>query len=230
MAAVFSMQGMGQLVAAIVALVVTVAFKDAYHGAPNVQGCDYTCQIAADRSVGPTHFSGNPRLSGFASVVECRSTHIQQGPNLGFTWELTYWSQLWLSRREIPKLTQYPQWRIIVGFGALPACFALYYRITIPETPRYTFEVTRDVEKADADIRAYVESKPEGDVDAIKQARMKKIASPALNVPSASWHDAWSHFTQWRNTKMLIGTTLSWFFLVRGFGSFPDHAAQADGA
>ncbi|KAL8352554.1 hypothetical protein RB601_002732 [Gaeumannomyces tritici] len=50
-------------------------------------------------------------------------------------------------------------WRLIVGAGALPACFALYYRITIPETPRYTFDVAQDIEKADADIKAYMASK-----------------------------------------------------------------------
>lgn len=155
MAAVFSMQGLGQLLAAIVALIVTAAFKDAYHNAPNVEGCDYICQTAADRS-----------------------------------------------------------WRIIVGVGAIPACFALYYRITIPETPRYTFEVAKDVEKADADIKAYMASKSEGEVDEVKRARMKKVASPALNVPSASWPDLISHFRQWKNMKILIGTTLSWFFLV----------------
>ena len=76
MAAVFSMQGLGQLMAAIVALIVTVAFKDAYHGATGVDTCDGICQEAADRS-----------------------------------------------------------WRIIVGVGAVPAVMALYYRITIPETP-----------------------------------------------------------------------------------------------
>jgi MFS transporter, PHS family, inorganic phosphate transporter len=155
MAAVFSMQGLGQLLAAIVALIVTAAFKDAYHGAPSLADCDTICQTAADRS-----------------------------------------------------------WRIIVGVGAVPACFALYYRITIPETPRYTFEVAKDVEKADADIKAYMASKSEGEVDEIKRARMKKVASPALNIPSASWPDLVSYFRQWKNMKMLIGTTMSWFFLV----------------
>ncbi|KAK8052020.1 major facilitator superfamily domain-containing protein [Apiospora rasikravindrae] len=158
MSAVFSMQGIGQLVAALVALIVTVSFKEAYHGAANVGGCDVACQIAADRS-----------------------------------------------------------WRLIVGVGALPACFALYYRITIPETPRYTFEVARDVEKADADIKAYMASKAEGEVDEVQQARMKKVASPALNVPSASWPDLYSYFGQWKNARMLIGTTMSWFFLDLAF-------------
>ncbi|KAK8080593.1 Repressible high-affinity phosphate permease [Apiospora hydei] len=158
MSAVFSMQGIGQLVAALVALLVTASFKGAYHGAVNVGSCDIVCQTAADRS-----------------------------------------------------------WRLIVGVGALPACFALYYRITIPETPRYTFEVARDVEKADADIKAYMASKAEGEVDKVQQARMKKVASPSLNVPSASWPDLYSHFRQWKNARMLIGTTMSWFFLDLAF-------------
>ncbi|RYP71818.1 hypothetical protein DL769_004624 [Monosporascus sp. CRB-8-3] len=158
MAAVFSMQGMGQLMAAVIALIVTVAFRDAFSNAPGLDQCDYDCQIAADRC-----------------------------------------------------------WRIIVGVGALPACFALYYRITIPETPRYTFEVAKDVEKASADIKAYMASQSEGEVDEVKQARMKMVASPALNVPSASWVDLFNYFKQWRNMKVLIGTTMSWFFLDLAF-------------
>ncbi|KAI1083545.1 phosphate permease [Whalleya microplaca] len=158
MAAVFSMQGMGQLAAAVVALIVTTSFKDAFGNAPGVDQCDYVCQTAADRC-----------------------------------------------------------WRLIVGVGALPACFALYYRITIPETPRYTFEVAKDIEKAAADIKAYVSSQSEGEVDEVTQAKMKKLASPALNVPSASWHDLYSYFTKWKNAKVLMGTTLSWFFLDLAF-------------
>src|SRR5258708_17371621 len=44
-------------------------------------------------------------------------------------------------------------WRIIVGFGAVPAVFSLYYRITIPETPRYTFDIAHDIQQSDADIK-----------------------------------------------------------------------------
>jgi MFS transporter, PHS family, inorganic phosphate transporter len=105
-------------------------------------------------------------------------------------------------------------WRIIVGVGAVPACLALYYRLTIPETPRYTFDVAHDIEKADADIRGYMESKSGGVVDAEKQARTKKIAGPSLSVPKASWPDIALYFGQWQNAKVLLGTTFSWFFLV----------------
>ena len=53
-------------------------------------------------------------------------------------------------------------WRTVIGFGAVPGCIALYYRLTIPETPRYTFDVARDVVKAGSDIKAYIGGKPEG--------------------------------------------------------------------
>lgn len=157
-AAVFSMQGLGQLVAAIVALITTVAFKESFIGAANESKCGYECRLAADRA-----------------------------------------------------------WRIIIGVGAVPACIALYYRITIPETPRYTFDIEHDVEKADADIKAYVASKSKGSFDVVHQVRTKRIAGRSLNVPRASWSDLVAFFRIWANFKMLLGTTLSWFFLDLAF-------------
>ncbi|PTB64797.1 inorganic phosphate transporter [Trichoderma citrinoviride] len=154
MAAVFSMQGLGQLLAAIVALVTTVAFKSHYINISTEGACDLACREAADRS-----------------------------------------------------------WRIVVGFGAIPACLALYYRITIPETPRYTFDIQNDIEKADADIRAYVSSKSKSDYS-IKRSRSTTLTTEQpLDVPAASWPDVMSYFGTWRNFKVLLGTTMSWFFL-----------------
>lgn len=158
MAAVFSTQGLGQLTAAVVALITAIAFKDSYINVADETACDVVCRTAADRS-----------------------------------------------------------WRIIVGVGAIPACLALYYRITIPETPRYTFDIEHDVEKGDADIRAYVSSKAKGDIDVARQARLKKVAGPSLNVPLASWKDLVGYFGTWKNMKVLIGTTMSWFFLDLAF-------------
>src|SRR5579862_4804278 len=47
-------------------------------------------------------------------------------------------------------------WRIIYGFGALPACAALYFRLTIPETIRYTLDVNQNEKVAAADAIKYV--------------------------------------------------------------------------
>ncbi|KAK0386083.1 hypothetical protein NLU13_5920 [Sarocladium strictum] len=157
-AAVFSMQGLGQLFCALVALFTTVGFKNSLSPIPNESQCTSSCRVSADMS-----------------------------------------------------------WRIIVGVGAVPACLAMYYRITIPETPRYTFDIQNDVEKADADIRAYVASKSKGEFDELQQIRLKKLAGPALSVPKASWKDLWEYFGAWENMKVLIGTTMSWFFLDLAF-------------
>lgn len=37
-------------------------------------------------------------------------------------------------------------WQIIIGFGAVPGCIALYFRLTIPEAPCYTFNVSLDTD------------------------------------------------------------------------------------
>lgn len=155
MAAVFSMQGLGQFVCALVALIVTLAFQESFINTTGAfSSCDNRCQLAGDRA-----------------------------------------------------------WRIIVAFGALPALFALYYRITIPETPRYTFDIAHDIEKADADIKAYMNNEREGQVDRIAQVKTKQQMGKHLSTPKASWSDSFAYFSQWKNFKVIFGTTTSWFFL-----------------
>lgn len=105
-------------------------------------------------------------------------------------------------------------WRIVIGFGAVPACIALYYRLTIPETPRYTFDVARDVEKAAVDAEAFTSGAiGNGHVDAIAQANTAAVAAKQLAIPKASWSDFCGHYGQWRYGKILLGTAGSWFLL-----------------
>ncbi|KAF8424180.1 major facilitator superfamily domain-containing protein [Tirmania nivea] len=157
MGAVFAMQGVGQLAAALVAFICTVAFKKQLQTAQTFATCDDHCKQAVDRI-----------------------------------------------------------WRIVIGFGAVPACVALYYRLTIPETPRYTFDVARDVEKAAADSEAFLNNQAAGDVDEIRQIEARANAG-ALTVPEASWADFWKHYSQWRFFKILLGTAGSWLLLDVAF-------------
>ncbi|KAK9367515.1 major facilitator superfamily domain-containing protein [Lipomyces kononenkoae] len=109
-------------------------------------------------------------------------------------------------------------WRIVIGFGAVPACIALYYRLTIPETPRYTFDVSRELERGAADIQQYVSgaygNATQGEIQEISEAEGHPVE---LRVPKASWRDFWRHFLQWRYGKVLIGTAFSWFCLDVAF-------------
>lgn len=49
MGAVFAMQGMGQLGAALIALIVTVGFKESLLSASGPSSCDGVCQVAVDK-------------------------------------------------------------------------------------------------------------------------------------------------------------------------------------
>ncbi|VBB83889.1 Putative Inorganic phosphate transporter PHO [Podospora comata] len=104
-------------------------------------------------------------------------------------------------------------WRILIGFGAVPGCIALYYRLTIPETPRYTFDVQMDVEKASADAEAYLKGEPEGKPDTVAQAITQQTAQKKLEIPKASWSDFFRHYSKRKNAMLLAGTALSWCFL-----------------
>ncbi|KAL0259900.1 acid phosphatase pho5 [Diplodia seriata] len=108
-------------------------------------------------------------------------------------------------------------WRVLIGFGAVPGCIALYYRLTIPETPRYTFDVARDIVKGGSDIKAYKAGEHQGHPDEITRVQAMNEDSPQLEVPQASWRDFFAHYTQWKYGKVLLGTAGSWFFLDVAF-------------
>lgn len=106
------------------------------------------------------------------------------------------------------------------GFATVHACIALYYRLSIPETPRYTFDVARDVERAGEDVQAYLIGKQEGNPDALRRLEALRQADQLI-TPKASWTDFFKHYSHWKNGKAFLGTTGSWFVLdvvFRGLG------------
>ncbi|KAJ5773663.1 hypothetical protein N7457_008559 [Penicillium paradoxum] len=157
MAAVFAMQGFGQLAAAVVALIVTAGFKESLESAKDVAHCTGMCQLAVDK-----------------------------------------------------------MWRVVIGFGAVPACFALYYRLTIPETPRFTFDVARDLVKADESVRVYLKGLGEAHPEEVQHLTYSQHGSTEF-YPKASWSDFYRHYSQWKHGKVLLGTAASWFFLDVAF-------------
>ena len=102
-------------------------------------------------------------------------------------------------------------WRIIYGFGAIPALCALYFRFTIPETIRYTLDVERDTRYAAADAARYTSGK----YGSATRGSVRYLAEEG--PPKASWHDFFHHFGQWKNGKVLLGTAGSWFLMDIAF-------------
>ncbi|KIY66419.1 inorganic phosphate transporter [Cylindrobasidium torrendii FP15055 ss-10] len=101
-------------------------------------------------------------------------------------------------------------WRLLIGLGCVPGVLALYFRLTIPESPRYTMDVLRNLEQAENDIDSVnkeLKGHDEGDLE----------SPPRAQAPKASWADFKAHFGQWKNGKVLLGTAWSWFALDIAF-------------
>ncbi|RSH89771.1 Inorganic phosphate transporter pho84 [Saitozyma podzolica] len=100
-------------------------------------------------------------------------------------------------------------WRIIIGLGCVPGVVALYFRLTIPETPRYTMDVERNIKQASQDVDTYLTTGTYV-VDPIHNTERAE-------VPKATWADFRRHFGQWKNFKILFGAAWSWFALDIAF-------------
>jgi len=101
-------------------------------------------------------------------------------------------------------------WRIVVGFGCIPALISLYYRLTIPETPRYTIDIERDIVQGQIDVEGFLANdKPQGKDNTIPHEHQ-------TITPKASRRDFIRHFGQWKYGKVLLGTAGSWFMLDIG--------------
>ncbi|KAJ7158991.1 inorganic phosphate transporter [Mycena crocata] len=100
-------------------------------------------------------------------------------------------------------------WRLLIGLGCVPGVVALYFRLTIPETPRFTMDIERNVAQAADDIDKVLSGGPAStDPDAIVQR---------AEAPRASRADFARHFGKWENMKVIIGTAYSWFALDIAF-------------
>ncbi|KAI8053875.1 phosphate:H+ symporter [Syncephalis plumigaleata] len=107
-------------------------------------------------------------------------------------------------------------WRICIGVGAIPGLVAIYFRMTIPETPRYTMDIDNDLTKATKDIGNVLNK--DTDQHAQDVAAAAQVAQDHAKArPKASWSDFYAHFSKWANLKVLLGTSLSWFALDVAF-------------
>ncbi|KAK1222450.1 hypothetical protein PQX77_014698 [Marasmius sp. AFHP31] len=102
-----------------------------------------------------------------------------------------------------------PCWRLLIGLGCIPGVVALYFRLTIPETPRFTMDIERNIQQATKDIEIMLTTDYSRDLDATLALRAE--------APRASWRDFKNHFSKWENFKVLFGYAYSWFALDIAF-------------
>ena len=100
-------------------------------------------------------------------------------------------------------------WRLLIGLGCVPGAIALYFRLTIPETPRFTMDVERNVKQAAQDVENFLTTGSYYvDPDAVYERH---------TAPKATRHDFSSYFSKRENFLLLFGTAYSWFALDIAF-------------
>lgn len=113
-------------------------------------------------------------------------------------------------------------WRILIGLGTVPGLACLYFRLTIPESPRYQLDVNAKLELAAAAQEQDGEKKIHDTSDEDMAINGLERASTAVesldnHPPKASFKDFCRHFGQWKYGKILLGTAGSWFTLDVAF-------------
>lgn len=99
-------------------------------------------------------------------------------------------------------------WRILVGLGCVPAAIGLWSRLTIPESPRFTMDIERNVKQAVDDIDNFLKT---GTYSYDPESVVVRVVSP-----KASLRDFLKVFSQWDNQKLLLGCAYSWFAIDVG--------------
>ncbi|KAG1825084.1 major facilitator superfamily domain-containing protein [Suillus variegatus] len=100
-------------------------------------------------------------------------------------------------------------WRLLIGLGCVPGVIALYFRLTIPETPRFTMDIERNIAQATTDIDNVLTTG--------KSVHNEDAPVQLVEAPKATRADFRAYFGQWKNLKVLIGTAYSWFALDIAF-------------
>ncbi|KAE8141826.1 major facilitator superfamily domain-containing protein [Aspergillus pseudotamarii] len=133
-------------------------------------------------------------------------------------------------------------WRLIVGLGAVPAFIAIWFRLTIIESPRYTADVMQNSLQAAADVSQFYRSAeissasslgheslhPVGETISLSptQTRENGFIPSIISLQSSSvelentpsppiyfWRDFKIFLKQKRNLQTLVATSLCWFCL-----------------
>ncbi|GJE93809.1 phosphate permease [Phanerochaete sordida] len=87
-------------------------------------------------------------------------------------------------------------WRIILALGCVPAAIAIRFRLTIPESPRFTMDIERNVRRAEKDIKTFFETS--------HWQWDENSTATQVQMPTSHLADFMDHFGNWSNLKRLL--------------------------
>lgn len=123
-------------------------------------------------------------------------------------------------------------WRYVVGIGAVPTLLALAFRLSMPESGRYQFDVKENVAKTHTDTSTalsqrstqpnaeYDSDAPEPDVPEpnIPEPDVPDANAPTPNIPDSPWNqfdfsEVWNYVYHEGHWRYLFGTSVTWLLL-----------------
>ncbi|KAF7351733.1 MFS inorganic phosphate transporter [Mycena sanguinolenta] len=112
-------------------------------------------------------------------------------------------------------------WRIVVGLSLIPAFGTLYQRLTLAESTRFLASQKTQSEKLE-DEKTENERTPKRDDAQAEPDSPVETTRDSANVPEivkkkAYFREFLVYFSEWRHMKILIGTSMCWFFLDIAF-------------
>ncbi|KAI8824914.1 major facilitator superfamily domain-containing protein [Fimicolochytrium jonesii] len=110
-------------------------------------------------------------------------------------------------------------WRIMLGFGIVPCLATVYFRLTMPESPRFDVHVRNDVEAAHRDINkiSKVNGTTNNTVNTVGEESNKDtteshavVSHNSNRAPEIGFKE---YFSKRKNFLVLFGTAYCWFAL-----------------
>lgn len=119
-------------------------------------------------------------------------------------------------------------WRTVIGVGAFPAFVAIIFRLTIPESPRFTLDVDNDNERALEDIKEHwlghgyteLSLQDDGEDEEEEEEEDEELEGPAEQEKKDekprpfSRKDLYDYFVAKGSWRFLAATSTCWFVLV----------------
>ena len=121
-------------------------------------------------------------------------------------------------------------WRVLAVFGVVPCMAAIYFRLTIPETPRFSKDVLGDEKTTMEDAKKFLlevdPSKEDTDeeivvVHMVNGRRESTVVTEHVEhtrkVKRGYWHELNEYLSVRKNWMTLLGTSMTWFLLDIGY-------------
>jgi PHS family inorganic phosphate transporter-like MFS transporter len=115
-----------------------------------------------------------------------------------------------------------------MGFGIVPAMGAVYWRLSITESPRYEMDVNNNIRAGLDSAKQFVGSSGNNPANAVVEMKGRSAVDAGdgnvniteVVVMAAPTHQTFcrkfqNYFGKWENAKVLIGCSMCWFLLGR---------------